>query len=248
MFELWLIGLAAAIFVAAGTVKGTVGVGLPTAAVALLSQAVDAKLAIALVVVPSFVTNTWQAIRSGAVLEAMRRYAPFILCLMAVIGAVSALITARLSSDSLVAVLGIAIVVFAVSNLAWRPPALGDRWDRPAQIAAGSLSGLMGGLTAIWAPPMAAYLLARRVPKDEFVRASGVIITLGNLPLLAGFLWSGMLTGPIAGVSALMILPALLGFSIGEAIRHRLDQERFRKAVLIFFLLMGLNLLRRALS
>ncbi|MEM9146050.1 MAG: sulfite exporter TauE/SafE family protein [Pseudomonadota bacterium] len=239
--------LAVLAYLIAGTVKGTVGIGLPTASVALLSQAVDAKTAIALVIVPSVAANLWQVHRSGDALGALRRYAPFVLCLTVVIGGVAALVTARLSSEVLMAALGVVVILFSVSNLAWTPPRLSDRFDRLGQIVMGTASGVIGGLTSIWAPTMVAYLMARRVAKDEFVRATGLIILLGNLPMAAGFAYGGMLDASLATFSALLVLPALAGFALGERIRARLDAERFRKLVLFFFLLIGLNLLRRAL-
>ena len=67
------------------------------------------------------------------------------------------------------------------------------------------------------------------------------------LPLIAGFSSNGMLTGPLALVSVTMTIPAIIGFQVGERVRKRLDTERFRTVVLIIFLFLGLNLLRRAL-
>ena len=70
---------------------------------------------------------------------------------------------------------------------------------------------------------------------------------VGSLPLCIGFWQNGMLTGPIALVSAGMIIPTLVGFSLGEVIRRNLHPERFKTLVLVFFLLIGLNLVRKAI-
>jgi hypothetical protein len=104
----------------------------------------------------------------------------------------------------------------------------------------------MGGLTAIWSPPMVIYLLSRRVEKAEFVRATGLLILLGSLPLCVGLWRAGLVTGPNALVSVAMVAPAMAGFTLGEVLRRRLDTGRFRIAVLALFLLMGLNLIRRS--
>ena len=58
---------------------------------------------------------------------------------------------------------------------------------------------------------------------------------------------SGLLDGETAPLSAGMVVPSLIGFTLGEAIRRRLDADRFRTVVLWMFLLMGLNLIRRSL-
>ena len=52
-------------FCIAGFVKGMVGLGLPTVSLGLLSLFVDLPTAMALLVMPSLVTNIWQAIAGG---------------------------------------------------------------------------------------------------------------------------------------------------------------------------------------
>ncbi|AXS41021.1 sulfite exporter TauE/SafE family protein [Breoghania sp. L-A4] len=241
-----LIFLAAAVFVLAGTIKGTVGIGLPTAAVGILAQFIDPHLALALVVFPIMTGNAWQAYRAGGMLATLKRYWIFALVSMVALW-LSTFVTAAISTDTLITVLGGVIVIFAVTSLAFTPPVIPDRFDRLAQIIAGVLAGIMGGFTAIWAPPMVIYFIARRVDKDEFVRASGLLIFLGSLPLCLGFWQSGLLTGPNALISLMMIVPTLLGFTFGEILRRRLNDNRFRTAVLLIFLAMGLNLIRKAL-
>ena len=93
---------------------------------------------------------------------------------------------------------------------------------------------------------MVIYFLARRLDKDEFIRASGLLFLCGSIPLLAGYVNNGMITSDTALMSALMVVPTLVGFAIGEQLRRRLDASRFRTAVLVMFLIMGLNLLREA--
>ena len=64
--------------------------------------------------------------------------------------------------------------------------------------------------------------------------------------LLFGYLGSGTLTSDLLFYSALLIVPSIAGFSVGEQIRQRLSAERFRRALLWFFFIMGLNLIRRS--
>lgn len=241
-----LLALVALIFVLAGLVKGTTGIGLPTAAVGMMSQIMDPRQAIALVVFPSLLANAWQMWRQGRVVQVLRRFWLFIGCLMVIIGIVSAYLTVAIRTETLILVLGCVICLFSISSLAWSPPALPARYDKLGQAVAGTASGVLGGLTGIWAPPMVTYLMARRVEKEDFVAATGVMIFAGTLPLIGGFWSTGLLNGDMAAVSVAMFMPALLGFTLGETIRRRLDAERFRTVVLLVFLAMGLNLIRRA--
>jgi uncharacterized membrane protein YfcA len=85
------------------------------------------------------------------------------------------------------------------------------------------------------------------VEKDEFVGSTGFLFLVGSLPLCVGYWNNGMLTGPVALISASMILPTLAGFTVGEVLRKRIDARRFKTLVLVFFLLIGINLVRRSL-
>src|SRR6478735_3421534 len=52
--------LVAAVFTLAGTVKGVIGLGLPTLSMALLAVWMPPSAAAALLIVPSLATNVWQ--------------------------------------------------------------------------------------------------------------------------------------------------------------------------------------------
>jgi len=240
-----ILAFAVLAFFIAGTIKGVVGLGLPTTSVGLLGQFVDPRVAIALVTMPMVVSNLWQVWREGDVLGTIRRFTPFWAPLVVLLY-VTAFVTASVSDLILLTVIGSVIVTFASISLAWTPPALPPGWDRPAQITAGSIAGVLGGLTSIWSPPMIVYFLAARVDKDTFVRASGVLLMLGTGPMVAGYWTAGILTSELALVSATLVIPTLIGFTVGEWLRRRLDTERFRRVVLWIFLAMGLNILRRA--
>ena len=62
--ELTLVG--SLVFVIAGSVKGMVGIGLPTAAISMLTLFVDPRMAIALTLGPMVFSNAWQVWLSGA--------------------------------------------------------------------------------------------------------------------------------------------------------------------------------------
>lgn len=237
---------AACIFLIAGTVKGVVGIGLPTVTLGLATLFLDPRTAIALLLMPMFVSNVWQAFRLGGIGPALRRY--WLFGLMMVIFIYLATGYAAAASEAILMVLtGGAFVIFSLVSLALKPPPLPERWDKPAQVVGGIAAGLLGGLTAIWAPPIAIYLSAKQVHRDEFVRATGLLFTLGALPLMAGYARAGLFTGPQAALSAAMVLPVLAGFTLGEWLRRRIPGERFRRLILWVFLGLGLNLIRRGI-
>jgi uncharacterized membrane protein YfcA len=241
-----LIIAAIVIYFLAGLVKGTLGLGFPTAAIAMYSLFVDARSAVAYVVIPMCVTNIWQVYRCGHVREVFERYWRLILAMMLAI-AIMSVISAQLPIKLLTAILAFGITLFAVLGLWKSAPLLPEKYDKAAQLMAGWFSGIMGGLAGVWAPLLITYLYSRRVNPAEFVQAVGVFLLLGSLVLLFGLVHTGVINTSNAPFSAFLVLPALLGFSIGEQLRAGLDRKTFEKYVLVFFLIIGLNLFRRAM-
>ncbi len=239
--------VAVGVYLLAGTVKGTLGIGLPTAAVSLMAQASDTRTAIALVIVPMICLNGWQVYRSGRTLETWRRFRTLALVTTAGIALV-ALFAARVPAPVVTAVLGAAITLFALVSLARELPRIPARLDVPAQWIVGVTASLMGGIAGIWAPPIIVYLNGIGLGKDDFVRATGLLLVLGSTVLGASYAANGLLDPRQALAGLALVVPALAGFALGERLRARLSGEGFRRAVLLFFLVMGLNLVRRALT
>ncbi len=238
--------VASAAFLFAGAVKGLAGIGMPTAAIALMTLLLDPRTAIALVLFPMIGSNAWQVYRAGELARTMRRYAVFAAVLLAGVTA-TAFATQDTGDRALLAILGLVILFFVAVSWRGLVPPLAARFDRAAQVGFGLLAGVVGGMTAGWGAPLAMYLATKQVDKDEFVRATGFLIFVGSLPLCLAYIQMGFMTGPLAGVSAAMLIPTLIGFSMGEVFRKRLSGIAFRNALLIVFVFMGLNLIRRAI-
>ena len=238
--------VSAVAFLTAGTIKGIAGIGLPTAAIAFMTLFIDPRSAIALVLFPMVGSNLWQMLRGGHLRRTMRRYLPFATVLFFGVG-VTAFATQGASDRALLAILGVVVLIFVAVSWKGLVPPITAKFDTVSQIGFALFAGLIGGMTAAWGPPMAMYLATKQVDKDEFVRATGFMITVGSLPLIMAYAQLGFMTGPLAGISAAMLVPTLIGFSIGELVRKRLSLRAFRRAILILFVLLGLNLIRRAI-
>ncbi len=79
MLDLFTITAIAGTFLLAGVVKGVIGLGLLTLSLGLLATALDLPTAMALLIVPSFVTNLWQAIVGDNGRAVLVRIWPFLL-------------------------------------------------------------------------------------------------------------------------------------------------------------------------
>ncbi|MFK7890061.1 MAG: sulfite exporter TauE/SafE family protein [Granulosicoccus sp.] len=233
------------IYLIAGIIKGTLGIGFPTAAVSLLAQVADARTAIIVVIVPMLITNLWQVIRSADFVTVFTEHRILITLMVAGI-AVFSQVSAQVPIGTLTAILGAVVVIYAIYSLLDKPIHFAPAHDKPVQAVVGLSAGVMGGMVSVWAPPILFYLRAKGLQKEQFVATVGVLLLSGSSVLVLGYWHSGVLTSGLWLISCLLVIPALAGFRIGEIIRRRLSSQRFERLLLWFFLVMGLNLIRRA--
>ena len=245
-FETLLI-VAAAAFLLAGTIKGLVGLGLPTHVVGILAQFTDPRQAIAFLLLPILISNGWQIYRSGMAIEMIKKLWIFSLIMCSLIF-ITSQFAATISTEVLTLSVGIMIVLIVVTNLFLNKLTIPKKQDKAYQLGFGTAAGIVGGMTSLWAPPVVMYLLSKRVSKDEFVASVGVLLMTGSIPLLGGYVTAGLTTPTLLLYSLLMVIPTLAGFAIGEWARSFLEAEQFRKILLGVFFLLGTNLIVNALT
>jgi len=229
---------------AGGVVKGVTGIGLPIVTIAVLSNFLPVPVILALITIPIVLTNLWQAMHAGNLMEPLRRFWPMIVCLLVFIW-VGARLVVRLDPDTLFALVGAAVVLFTVTNYtapSIRVSPAAEIWAAPL---AGVMGGLLGGISTMWGPPMTMYLVMLRLPKDAFVRAIGLVWSSASVPLVIAYVENGILSTETAPVSLLACIPAFAGLWGGQRIRDRINQETFRRTLLVVLFLIGLNLIRR---
>ena len=239
-FDLVQAGLLVLIFLFAAIVKGFLGIGLPAASMAFLTLIMPPTEAIPLLWLSILGTNYLQFAHAPNKAEIAREYWVFALAI-----SVSIFVTAMFIADYPTALLtvsiGVAMVLFSLNLLLGIKIQIGP--GRGWHLSFGMMAGILGGISSIWSPIVAMFLVARDVSKDRFIGITGFLFLAGVLPLGAGQVVAGVLTFPILIKSALALCVVLLGFWIGEKLRERVSQALFRKAVLIAFLIMGLRLI-----
>ena len=239
-----LIASICGIFIFAGIVKGFLGIGLPAAAMGLLTLIFPPTEAISLLWLPILFSNMFQYGRAKNKREIAVTYKWFAAAIF-----ISIFLTSLFINDYPTALLtvaiGVAMVVFSLNLLFGLSLPVGP--GRGWQVGVGVVSGVLGGLSSIWSPPVAMYLMARNTPKDMFIGATGFLFLAGCLPLGAGLVISGLITWSVIVKSLLGLLMTLTGFRIGEILRERVSQDRFRQIVLVAFLIMGGRLITTGL-
>jgi hypothetical protein len=238
--------LILAVFVLAGLVKGTVGLGLPTVSLALLTATVGLKEAIALMLIPAIATNIFQGLYGPYFKTIMKRLWLFLLpvCFGTWAGAG---VLAEGDATVLAALLGIVIIVYAGLSLTMLQVPPPGRWERVLNPVVGLIAGIMTGLTGSFVVPGSLYLQALNLKREELIQALGISFTTVTIALFVSLSSHGVVTKELSLVSAIAVVPAALGMTIGTKIRHRLPEALFRQVFFAALLIMGIYITARSL-
>ena len=229
---------AAPIFFLAGFVKGVIGLGLPTVAIGLLVLAMSPAEAAALLIAPSIVTNVWQMLAGGEFWLLLRRLWPMMLGIVAGTAAGANFLTGG-NADAAVAALGLGL-----GSVRFKAPPHAETWLAPL---IGIATGLITAGTGVFAIPAVPYLQAIGLSRDQLVQALGLSFTVSTLALAAILTRGGAFPLATAGVSALQIVPALVGMVAGQWLRGRVQPAVFQFCFFLGLLILGGHLALRAL-
>lgn len=253
MFELlpptWTpttLALAGAIFLLAGLIKGIAGAGLPTVALALLALFIDIKAAIALLIVPAFITNIWQGASGGAFGPVAKRLAPMLLA--SVVGIwVGVEILSVGDAKVLAGILGIVLLFYAGYSLATpqiAPPSpRAERWLGPP---VGLSTGILFGFTGSFLVPGVLYMQALGLKRDHFVQAMGIAFSFSTFVLWMFLAGNGLFSVSLGFVSAIVCVPTIVGMMMGQKLRGGMSEAKFRRVFFITLLALSIYIVARA--
>lgn len=231
---------------AGGFTKGVVGIGLPLAAVSIMSFLIAPPVPVALMPIPILLTNFWQAFYGGYLRRSLQRFWPMLICLP--LGTVLGVrVLAEAEKELLSFLLGISILVFTLFaqwRLDWR---LSPRIEPVARPLVGLTAGFVGGVSSFFGPPLIMFLVSLGLPKDHFVQTIGLSFLVGIISMILALAFYRVL-GPVDFIwSAVAAAPALGGLILGRRLRSRIPEAKFRRILLLVFLMSGLNLIRQAI-
>jgi uncharacterized membrane protein YfcA len=236
--------IVALTFFLAGIVKGVTGMGLPTVAMGILGAIVSPVSAASLLVIPSFVTNFWQLFTGPDFLALMKRL--WLMMLGIVVGTLAGSWFLTSADTEYASVgLGSALVLYAAHGLWAKPWSVPARLERLVSPVIGLTTGVVTGGTGVFVIPAVPYLQALGLPKDDLIQALGLSFTVSTIALAAGLAHGGAFHLGNITVSALAVIPALLGMRVGTAVRERISAATFRRCFLIFLVVLGLELVVR---
>ena len=234
-------------YVVAGTVKGIVGSGLPTIALGVLTTVIGLHSAMALMLVPTIVTNLWQALIGGHLLTVGKRIWPFLLMSVATIWIGAAALT-RVNVAWLASLLGVLLALYGIYGLLRLPLSVPRDKELRIGLVAGFLNGIFGGMTGSFGVPGIPYLQAIGLPRDQLIQALGMLFSVSSTSLAFALGGQKLLSLNLAFASALAMIPALIGMAVGQRLRKLLSEQRFRKIFLASQIVLGGYIVLRALT
>lgn len=242
------LSMVVVVFVLAGGVKGVTGMGLPTVAMSLLGLWMPPVQAAALLVIPSLATNVAQCCGPHLRSLASRLWPGWLA--MAIVTVSAPGLGGAVQLPWAKAWLGGILMAYGLWGL-WRPHlpdlARSSQW---LSVLAGTSTGLVTALTAVFVLPWVPYLQTLRLSKDEMVQALGLSFTVATLALTVRVQMSAPFESGSADLAVAVggaLIGAFGGLKLGEALRGRLAGPAFQKALFVIFVALGAANLIQAL-
>lgn len=237
--------IAAIVFVAAFT-QGAVGFGFGLVSMGLLPLAVSELVAIPFVAVYSLLVSliiVWEL----RLYLSWRRIRPLLIGV--VLGVPLGLLFLGEADPRYIRfALGAFLVVYSLWSLfvAMRigQRVISDAWG----YVAGLVSGVLGAAFNTGGPPLVVYATLKGWDKHAAKSTLQVLFILTSVLALGGHVAAGRMTERVLTLIAFMIPALALGVWVGGRVYDRINQETFRKAMLVLLLIVGLVFVDKALD
>ena len=224
-----------------GIVKGSVGIGMSMFSVPLIAFILPPTKAMMLLCFPVIVTNFIQMdIKRG--ISSYRFFPMFVTLFLGILIGGKLILSLNLKTISIIIALTIIIFTsfnFLGLNLNWLKP----KYEKIISIFIGFFSGILGGVSTFYAPPIITFLVSLNLAKENFIRTTATMYFLASIPLYSSLIFHGLGNFYDLLVSLIITPLALLGQYFGTKIRVRLSNEIFRKTILVILIIIGFSLL-----
>jgi uncharacterized membrane protein YfcA len=232
------LGIAATAFITAGIIKGVVGFGFPIIALIILTLSIGLLDALAIVVIPTLVTNLWQATSGGHLQTIIRRMWRYFLVAVMFIWITSDYLKVA-NIDWLTALLGTVLFFFALSRLLDFSITVQPRHEALLAVPLGAVNGILTGLTGSFMVPSVLYMQAIGFRGDLLVQAMGVFFSISVFTLAMSLGKNDLISAGHAQLSTLALVPSFVGMVIGRWVRRQIDEVQFQQVFLVAVLLLG---------
>ena len=233
-----ILAIAAIAFTLAGFVKGVVGFGFPVITLIILTLTIGLLDALAILVIPTIVTNVWQGLSGPYLRDIAARMGLYILVSATFIWLTSAYLTV-VDIRWPTAMLGGVLFVFASSRLLDVRLTVSRQWERPLSVPLGAINGMLTGMTGSFMVPSVLFMQAMGFQRDMLVQAMGVFFAISTMMLALSLGRNDLISMEHLRLSLIALVPSIFGLYIGRWVRLRINEERFQQVFLVSVLLLG---------
>jgi len=232
-------------FFAAAFIKGLTGLGFVSLCLPVIAIFIKLEVAIPLVVLPSLLSNVMMIYQTGRLRQSIRRF--WLLYLSAFPGIYAGvLILSMVGNYAAKLVLGIVSIAYSLLLLLRVEISIPEDKENILSVPIGLTNGLLNGLTGTQVIPMLPYLLSLKLDRDGMINAINLGFTLSIAVLLIIFGKFNLISFEILKYSIIGAIPVAVGIYLGGKLRHNISEGRFRLAVLILLIIIGVNLILNA--
>ena len=232
-------------FFAAAFIKGLTGLGFVSLCLPVIALFIKLEEAIPLVVLPSLLSNVIMIYQTGRLRQSIQRF--WLLYISAFPGIYAGvLILNMVGNYAAKIILGVVSIAYSLLLLLRIEVSIPKQKEKLLSIPVGLTNGFLNGLTGTQIIPMLPYLLSLKLDRDGMINAINVGFTLSITVLLIIFDKFNMINLEIIKYSVVGAIPVTAGIYLGGKLRHKISEERFRLAVLILLIIIGVNLILNA--
>jgi len=195
---------------------------------------------------PVVVANLWQAASAPDFKAILWRFWPVAAALIA--GAfIGTQILSQINEHLLLLFVGLCVIAFTLLQASSFKLQLSSKMMKPAGVICGLASGLIGGVSSMFGPILILYFVSiNNLKKDDFVSTISFLYVCAVVPWSFMLFSIGLLRGPLLLGSCASVFPVIAGMLLGERLRERISEQRFKRLMLLILLISGISMLWRA--
>ena len=227
------------IFFLGGLVKGTIGVGLPTVTLTLLSFFFDIKDSISFILIPVILTNLVQML-DGKELKYIIQQTKFFLIVSVIFVIPGFLILRVINSNIILVILAILLVLNSCLVLFNKIITVKRHTSFKTQFWVGALTGITTGVTSIYTMPFIFLIQSLKFNKEKLIQLMGLSFFLYSLTQFTLFYSFSMINEKVLLFSSIACVPILIGVLSGKLLRKVLSEQTFKKLFNYMLLISGI--------
>ena len=222
--------------------------GLPTISLVLLTLILDIETAITMIVIPSFITNLWQAINGKHLRDLIKEFW-FYLILSSLSVYLGTFLFFNISNNISTSILALIIILYSILVLLGKNFSIKHENLFFIKSFVFSSNGILAGFTGSLIVPGVFFFQSLNYRKEKLLQALGIHFTI--LSLFLGFSKNYYRTSfdfEIVLLSLSSTVFAFIGMFLGRKILKTINETLFRKIFLYSLLIIGILILIKAFA